>query len=203
MRPLPMLFMAVALAMTGTAAAQSTDPGMLKAFPPVSPDQSKRWYDEWNAKQHPTPPKPTQQPAAATPDPNRPDLNPNIQRSLRAQSGELYKPAAPAPRQFVDASGKPFDHSGPDPMRYTPQGKRAVDAQGRNVDQIKAAGGGDDEEARVTKREEMLDRLAFKRFPQAYGGADQREAYKAQLRKHLYDLDEAAQGNSYSVRIKR
>jgi hypothetical protein len=59
-----------------------------------------------------------------------------------------------------------------------------------------------EEEARVTKREEMLDRLAWKRFPMAAGDADRREAYKSELRKALYGIDEAAQGNSISVRIK-
>lgn len=91
------------------------------------------------------------------------------------------------------------------PYSLNPTGMQPSTFQGEGYKQTRRAAQPEtsDEERRVTAREEMLDRLAIQRFPWAGSDAEARERYKNELRKLLYDLDEAARDNSLSVRVKR
>jgi hypothetical protein len=134
--------------------------GISPMVTPAKEQPFKPSGDEWQGPDLPQGP-------AQQPDPNRPDLNPN-----RGDSHPLAR-----------AGGD--EEARANAMRNTPQGKRAVDAQGRTAGEAAAQ---DPEEARVTKREKMLDVLAQKKFPWS-SEAEAREKYKSEMRKYLYGGD--------------
>ena len=109
----------------------------------------------------------------------------NSQAQMRAQSGP-----APVPAKPVAAA---------DPLRYTPQRMRPVDAQGRFADDPSRAV--ENEEVILRKRLDMLNRLATQYgFNVTQGpGSELRRAWI----QHQLDQLQANERRSYSIQIAK